>query len=119
MSAMIEDSSIEERLRDLETLMHEVIKGRIRTDLLFQELERFEYIPKGSNALADKLVESYERKYQSVALQETVDRSKIIPLAYGRRLAELRDEMVQSEQDILDLAVSFQRWGKIQEAQSD
>ena len=116
---MMNSDELEQRLSDLEALMHEVIKGRVRTDLLFQELERFEYIPKGSNALADKMVESYERKYQEAAIQQQVETSKIIPLAYGRRLAELRDDLVGSEQEILELAVSFQRWGKIQQTLSD
>lgn len=105
--------NIEQRLADVEALLHDVVKGRMRTDLLFSELERYGHIPEGANALADKMVESYEKKFQEAIMQERLSKSQIIPLAFGRRLAELRDEMMTKEQEILDLAVSFQRWGNM------
>jgi len=109
------EQNIEQRLADIEALLHQVVKGRMRTDLLFSELERYGHIPQGSNLLADKMIESYERRFQEEVMQERLSDSKIIPLAFGRRLTELRDEMMHKEQEILDLAVSFQRWGNMQQ----
>ncbi len=109
--------SLEKRIQDLEDLMRDVVRGRLRTDFLLHELERSEYIPKGSNELADKMLASYERRYEETCIQERMKKSQIIPLAFGARLAEMRDEMVESEQEIIDLAIAFRRWGKVHQDQ--
>jgi hypothetical protein len=104
---------MEERVHNLESLLRDVVKGRIRTDFLMAELEKGHYIPTGSNELAQKMVDSYERRWETGCIQQRVSDSKIIPLAFGRRLSEMRDEMIDSEQEIVDLAIAFQRWGRV------
>ncbi len=104
---------MEERVHNLEELLRDVVKGRIRTDFLLAELEKGMYIPKGSNELAQKMVDSYERRWEQGCVKHRVEHSKIIPLAFGRRLTEMRDEMINSEREIVDLAIAFQRWGRV------
>ena len=105
--------ALSERVQNLETLLRDVVKGRIRTDFLLAELERGHYIPRGSNELAQKMVDSYERRWEESCIRDRMEGNSVIPLAFGRRLAEMRDEMIDSEKEIIDLAIAFQRWGRI------
>ena len=105
--------NIEERIEDIERVLQEVVRGRVRTDLLFMELEKAGYIPEGSNELADRLMTGLEKRYEEQTATDKLHESKIIPMTFGRRLQEMRQEMLDNEQEIFDLAAQFQRWGKV------
>lgn len=105
--------NIEQRLADVEELLRQIIKGRVRTDLLFHELEQSGFIPNGSNELADRLIDGFEKRFETQKAQEQINESKVIPLAFGRRLAEMREEIYENEHEIYELASQFRNWGRV------
>lgn len=105
--------SVEQRLADVEDLLRQIIKGRVRTDLLFHELEQSGFIPKGSNELADRLIDGFEKRFETQQTKEHISQAKVIPLAFGRRLAEMREEIYENENEIYELASQFRNWGTV------
>jgi hypothetical protein len=98
------NKKIEERVARIEQLMLDLVEGRIRSDFMFQELERRGAVPPGLNELARKVMDRHRMKVDRVACQTQAMSRGVLSMRYGRRAKELDRELAESDKEILELA---------------
>jgi hypothetical protein len=100
----METNKIDERVARIEQLMLDLVEGRIRSDFMFQELERRGHIPPGLNELARKIMDRHRMKVDRETCREQAMSRGVLSMRYGRRAKELDQELNESDREILELA---------------
>ena len=106
---MSSEQEMSARVQRLEALMIDLVEGRIRTDFIFDRLEKQGIIPEGMVELGGKVVERHRLAADRENCSAQAIHRGVLSMRYGNRMREPDEQISRADEEILELARRIHR----------